>query len=117
MKILFISPPWSDVYGNYRHAAKVGNNYPPLGLCYLASVLERGGHQVKIIDAEADNQTIDDLIEQVRVFSPKAVGFTSTTPVYHIVQKIAERIKQNFPTLSIFLGGPHSTIVLNKILE
>ena len=117
MKILFISPPWSDVYGNYRHAAKVGNNYPPLGLCYLASVLERGGHQVKIIDAEADNQTIDDLIEQVCVFSPKAVGFTSTTPVYHIVQKIAERIKQNFPTLSIFLGGPHSTIVLNKILE
>lgn len=37
MRTLLLGPPWGDIYGDFKQAAKVGVNYPPLGLCYLAS--------------------------------------------------------------------------------
>ncbi len=58
MHILLIGPPWADVYGRFRHAAKVGVFYPPLGLCYLASALKSAGHTARVVDAElADRAT------------------------------------------------------------
>lgn len=44
MKVLLVNPPRKDVSDMLR--------IPPLGLAYLAAMLERDGHQVRIIDAE-----------------------------------------------------------------
>ena len=47
MKILLIDPPF------YRFI-KYYNRYFPLGLTYLAAVLQDKGHQVLIYDADAN---------------------------------------------------------------
>jgi len=42
MKVLLINPPTSNSY------AKLGVNMPPLGIAYLATVLQKAGHKAQI---------------------------------------------------------------------
>jgi hypothetical protein len=50
MKVLLIQPP-------SRQQAQEEVVVPPLGLAYLASVVEQDGHKVRIIDAFAEGLT------------------------------------------------------------
>ena len=45
MKILFVNSTSKDAKKGYSSAI-----YPPLGILYLASVLKKAGHEVKVID-------------------------------------------------------------------
>ena len=47
MRILLINPPASSVF------ARIGFGLPPLGLLYVAAVLERDGHTVELRDCAA----------------------------------------------------------------
>ena len=57
---------------------------PPLGLCYIASVLMNDGHEVKIIDAHAGKKRVTrlgvctkevaDIVKEIRDFKPDFVG-------------------------------------------
>ncbi|MBL7196589.1 MAG: cobalamin-dependent protein [Candidatus Omnitrophica bacterium] len=117
MKILFISPPWGDVYSNYKSAAKIGNAYPPLGLCYLSAVLEGEGHITKIIDAEVENKSIFDIANEVKQFQPHAIGMSVTSPLFHIVRTLAAELKKLFPSIIVFIGGPHCSAVREQTLS
>lgn len=48
MKILLVNPPSPGIYNS------VGLKLPPLGLGYLASVLQKNHHQVKILDLQVE---------------------------------------------------------------
>ena len=46
-----------------------GNNVvPPLGLMYIAAVLEKAGHAVQIFDADPEYQ--DDMLAKIKEFKP-----------------------------------------------
>ncbi|OIN87989.1 MAG: hypothetical protein AUJ50_02050 [Candidatus Aenigmarchaeota archaeon CG1_02_38_14] len=47
MKVLLIDPPFYRFIGYY-------NRYFPLGLAYLAAVLQKEGHEVLIYDADCN---------------------------------------------------------------
>mgnify|MGYP001619927117 CR=1 FL=1 len=47
MKILLIRPPTKDAYLEFKGVAP---EYPPLGIAYIATVLEKVGYEVKILD-------------------------------------------------------------------
>ena len=110
MKIVFIQPPWAQVYGSYRSAAKIGNAYPPLGLCYLAQMALVLGHEAQIIDAEAQNLTFTQLIAKVAEFFPDIVAVTSTTPIFHITKDLVRQLKTKTKATFI-LGGSHVTVM------
>ncbi len=48
MKVLMINPPYSS--SKYKFIGLVA---PPLGIAYIAAMLERNGVEVKILDAPA----------------------------------------------------------------
>ncbi|NIO70734.1 MAG: B12-binding domain-containing radical SAM protein, partial [Anaerolineae bacterium] len=50
----------------------------PLGLGYLAAVLERAGHQVQIYDAVVEDEPLGDVLERDKF---EVVGISSTTPL------------------------------------
>lgn len=52
---------------------------PPLGIAYIASVLEKGGHEVKIIDAMALNLSTHELYDAIANESADIVGVTTMT--------------------------------------
>jgi anaerobic magnesium-protoporphyrin IX monomethyl ester cyclase len=116
MKVLLIHPPWAEAYGSYQSAAKLGNAYPPLGLCYLAAVLEQAGHDVEIIDAEMEGKTESDIVARARRFGPDLIGITSTTSIFHIAKQTAKALRGKMPNVTIVIGGPHCTAVLEESL-
>lgn len=116
MKILLINPLSQPSYWENDIAAK----WPPLGLCYLAAVLEKEGHQVKILErrllsgvrkrtpkhlAWVDEQTLRELAK----FKPELVGITATTPLIMDAYAVASAIKSFDPAIKIIIGGPHPT--------
>ena len=58
MNVLLIDPPW--VVENKENLwRKVGSCLPSLGLAYIAAVLQKDGHDVKIIDCTAEKISLD----------------------------------------------------------
>ncbi|MFX0137728.1 MAG: B12-binding domain-containing radical SAM protein [Candidatus Hodarchaeota archaeon] len=116
MKILLIQPPWAEVYGEYKRAARVGVLNPPLGLCYLAGALQEKGHLVKIIDGEAEKKDINNIVEEISYDMPDIIGITSTTPLFHQAKELATRIKEQ-ANIPIVLGGPHITVLTDEAMQ
>ncbi len=114
MKVLLIQPPWGEVYGSFKEAAKIVNAYPPLGLCYLSAALKTEGHWTKIIDAEIEGLTRAEIVKKARRYKPNLIGFTATTPIFHLACGLAIEIKKNLPRTPIVIGGPHVTVLLQE---
>ena len=114
MNIVLLFPRWTNEYGIFSHFAKKASIWPPLNLAYIAALAEQQGHRVKIIDAEAENISLKEVIKQTGRFKPDIIGMTATTPFFHIVVNYAKLLKQTFPNASIAIGGAHITILQEK---
>ena len=64
-----------------------GNNVvAPLGLMYIAAVLEKAGHAVQIYDADPEYQ--DTIINEVKEFNPDLIGLSFLTVGYQKAFKL-----------------------------
>ena len=111
MKVMLLFPKWTGEYGIISHFAKKASTWPPLNLAYLAAIAENKGHEVKIIDGEAEDVPLKKMIEQVAVFKPDIIGITATTPFYHIASELAAGLKQRISKTPVIIGGPHITVL------
>lgn len=107
MKVLLINPPCEEkIYIS-----------PPLGIAYIASTLvDWGGHEVKIIDAALGENGSANIIKKIGMFSPDLIGVTSMTPSFQSAITIAKMIKSYYK-IPIVLGGPHATIMHEEIMK
>ena len=78
---------------------------PPLGLAYIAAVLELNGYNVNIIDAESENLSSNDVMKRLN-FNIDVVGITGTVMVAHELLKIASLIRKKYPSTFLVVGGP-----------
>ena len=98
MNVLLISPPRE----NPQPAS-----FPPIGLGYIASVLKKDGHKVRIMDAAAYSlKKIERLILEI---NPEIVGLTCWTVERGQTFKVANLVKKNVPHATIIVGGQHAT--------
>jgi radical SAM superfamily enzyme YgiQ (UPF0313 family) len=107
MKVLLINPPYEESV--YLHA--------PLGLCYVASVLERDGHEVQILDFPAEKVTMSEYRRLLKRWKPDIVGITSMTPHIKSASEIAKTTRKVLPKIKIILGGPHVTILPRRTMN
>lgn len=114
MKILLVKPHYSDIYSELK---SVATEYPPLGLMYIASFLEKDGNEVKIVDMSAEKLSKENLLEIAGRFSPDIVGFTVTTPLSKRSHDLASEIKARFNNMKIVFGGPHPTALPEEELK
>jgi len=105
-KILLVAPMPFD---ERRHRED-----PPLGLAYLASSLEKEGHQVKIFDMGVEEM---DLFEEIKAFSPEIIGIQIMTQHRFFAFDLAKEIKRRFSHIKIIIGGVHPTFTGKEILE
>ena len=108
MRVLFIQPP-------PREIRKEDIVVPPLGIAYLAAVLEKNGHTVGIIDGFAEQLSFPDLEDRIGQFSPDLVGITGMTPVIDSAFKTVKAARRH--TGHIVMGGPHISVYGQKIFE
>lgn len=127
MRVLLIQPPYDLQPDDERQAL------PPLGLAYIAAVLERGGHDVRIIDCVAEGfQRLtalpdghrrhglcgDDLARAIAESEPRVVGvsclFSAQAPAAHEVCRL---VKQTVAGASTVMGGAHPSAVPQDTLR
>lgn len=87
---------------------------PPLGIAYIAAVLERAGHEVEVIDAIADALSRSDVAARVRSFGPRLVGITAMTPTFRGTQEAATIAKAE-GALTV-VGGVHMAMFARETL-
>ncbi|MHA1344456.1 MAG: B12-binding domain-containing radical SAM protein, partial [Promethearchaeota archaeon] len=76
----------------------------PLGLLYLAAVLQRAGHRVKIIDFYLYDIQYSDINIVISKYKPDLIGLTAVSRFYNEMKRICKAITANVP---IVLGGVH----------
>ena len=108
---MLVFPPLtvSERYAN-KNVGDVGGYLPPLGLLYMAAVLEQAGHEVRVLDCPVNKFTSDDVIKKIGEFRPDWVGMAAVTVLINRVVELNEKIRENFPEVKILVGGPHATI-------
>ncbi|MEW6363880.1 MAG: radical SAM protein [Acidobacteriota bacterium] len=103
MKVLLIFPP--NVY--FKRASEV-HVVEPLGIAYIAAVLEQAGYDVRLIDADAENIEIPHVLQRMRDYRPDVVGFSILTPLADIALEICRKAKKELDFVSVF-GNVHAT--------
>ena len=83
---------------------KVRGILPPLGLAYIAAVLEKAGYQVGILDVPALNLTTQELRQRILEESPTIVGVTTMTSSIKGALEVLKIAKEHVPITVI--GGP-----------
>lgn len=117
MKILFIQPPLT-LEERYGKLAGGGSSAPPVGLAQVAAAVRHAlPYDVKILDAEALELTIDDTIKRIQHENPDYIGITAVTPSIYKAFLLAKAIKNENPKQLIILGGPHVTAIPDKTLN
>ena len=115
MKVLLVFPN-QKLTDRYAHNVDgIGGFLPPLGLCYMAAVLERAGHEVRIMDCPVNNYDTGDVMTEVLNFQPALVGIAAITSLAELTKEICDLIKNQFPDVTVLLGGPHATIMAEEL--
>ncbi len=115
-KALFIRP--SNATGS-AYMTKWGFLPAPLGLLDLAGeILRIPEAEVKIIDMEGDNLTLDDVVSASVNYKPDLVGITlHATAAHNNAGYIARKIKESLPDTVMVAGGHHATFLPVEIIN
>ncbi len=89
----------------------------PMGLLYLASVLRKAGHQVRIIDGEVERVNQEAMATIVAAERPDVFGITSTTAQATRAFALAKALKGRSPETFVVLGGPHASSLPQRSLQ
>jgi len=108
---MLLFPKWTSESGIASHFGEKVSTWPPLNLAILAALVEQGGHEVRIIDGQAENISLPRMVEQVMAFNPDIIGITGATPFYHISVELASELKRANSKVPIVIGGAHITIL------
>ena len=106
MKILLVNP---QDEGNLntrlpKSLNKAQGVYPPLGISYIAAVLEKGGFDVSILDCKALNLTSEEIRERMIREKPSIVGVTVMTSTVMGAFEAAKIAKEAGAV--VVVGGP-----------
>lgn len=111
-KIAFINP-----YPYYAKGVNEATLYPPLGLAYLSSVLEKYNIECQIIEGAAYRLTPADVYRQIRAFKPDAIGITSNIITARAAIELGIGVKKRFPHQLLLFGGPYATAEDEHVLK
>ena len=113
MKILLVMP-YMD-FDDTKYLGS-GDSAFPIGLGYIASVLEKSGHDVKVFDFQIRTNT---LVEFDRVLRQgyDIVGFSVTTVTKKNTLRLVFRCRQALPEAKIIVGGAYPTVYPKDLLE
>jgi anaerobic magnesium-protoporphyrin IX monomethyl ester cyclase len=81
----------------------------PMGLSYLASVLEHSGQEVQVLDLLVSKYSKDKIKNKLEEYQPDIVGVTSVTLNYPIASEILKYTKSEDKDIITIIGGPHVT--------
>lgn len=113
MKVQLFVPPGGYLAERWTKEGSM----PPLGLLYIASVLEKNNIPVKIVPADVLNLSWKEIKEEILNYQPDIIGVTSTTENRFQSFKLLKLAKKVFPEAITVLGGPHASMAAEDALS
>jgi anaerobic magnesium-protoporphyrin IX monomethyl ester cyclase len=90
---------------------------PPLGLAYLAAVLEEAGIEVRVLDLVVSPYSAETLAALLDEFRPGLVGLTAVTMNVASALSVIDDVKRLAPHVFTVIGGPHVTFSAAETLS
>ena len=119
MKVLLVNPPFEqeeESVGKSKSVRHVLNIVPPLGITYIAAVLEKINVDVKMIDC-AVGISYEEVFKMIQEESPDVIGITSTTPAFVNAKKVASFVRSKLPRAKIIIGGAQVSALPHETME
>ena len=106
MRLALIFPPFSYKLHeeNIRIAVQYFGIMPPLSLAWVASIAEKAGHKVTIIDARTLKLSQEDVLDRLNEFKPDIMGFMMTTYMYRETLDWIRFLKKRLK-IPVVIGG------------
>ncbi|MGF3554022.1 MAG: B12-binding domain-containing radical SAM protein [Thermoplasmatota archaeon] len=107
MKFLFIYPGINNLELGPKKYLPVGAHVPPIGVLYLAKILELNGYKVEVLDLNAEK--FDYIKIKRKIISSDIIGLTlySGNRSLNNSLMLAKLIKEIDSDIPILIGGPH----------
>ncbi len=102
MKVTLVNPPYPPSVHSHPP-------FIPLGIAYLGAVAEKAGHEVSVIDCQAEKLTYETFRPRIEKIPSDIIGVTATTLLYKSAMKLITIAKQVQPNAVTMLGGSHGT--------
>ena len=116
MKCALIIPSWvpEDVFPGKTAGSQL-NYWQPLGTLYVASSLQRAGHEVRFLDgAFLSHQAI---LDELTAFRPEWVGIYATTFGWPRAERTAADVTERLPGAFLCAGGPYPIAARERCLD
>lgn len=110
-KVLFVNP-----YPYYAKGINEATIYPPLGLAYLAAMLEKHNYSCKIIDANVLQMPNDEVLKIIEQDSPDLVCISINISTAKAGIALSKEVKTKFNKKTI-LGGVQASTVPERVLQ
>ena len=102
MKITLVNPPYPPSVHSHPP-------FIPLGIAYLGAVAEKAGHDVTVVDCQAEKLTYDAFRRRISQVPSDVIGVTATTLLYKSAMQLINIAKEVRPDAVTMLGGSHGT--------
>lgn len=119
MRVYLLNPPYFPRFGRemrWQDTGRGGTLYYPIWLSYAAVLLESRGHTVRLVDCPAWNWNVEDVLRDVKAFSPEMVVIDTSFTSLNNDLDIARQIKKAFDVPVVMVGPPTSQFP-EKMLE
>ena len=113
MKILLTS---GFIPGRKSRSPIVRGFFPPLGLGYIAAVLEKEGYKVEIYHCLALNCSANEIVDYILHREPDIIGISVMSPNYEGAREMLNLIKKK-RNIPIIFGGPHCSLFPVRTME
>ena len=112
--MLLINPPnWTE---EKKPLGLFNLSTIPLGLGYIAAILETRGFSPAILDMSVSDMQMAELENRLARINPEVVGITSMTCSFPSAVKVAKKVKHWNPKSIVVMGGVHATFMHTEIL-
>lgn len=112
MKVQLFVPP----AGYLAERWSKGISMPPLGILYIAAVLEKAGIDVEVVPADILQLSWRQIARKIEMDKADIIGVTSTTENRFQSFKLLQLARQANPQAITILGGPHASMAAEDTL-
>lgn len=116
MKVFLINPSSYAVENNWAYR-KFCAPIAPMGIGYMAAVLEKEGFKVRVIDQFASGVSREAVAALIRKEEPRVVGFSALTPVVPDIKRMVSLIRESGRECAIVAGNIHATCFPGELLS
>jgi anaerobic magnesium-protoporphyrin IX monomethyl ester cyclase len=123
MKVLIVNPPAYNNTDFIREGRCMQTKsswaalWMPLSLCYIAAVLRKDNHTIKLFDCIAEKADTNKLIEDLLEYKPEMVILNTAIPSITGDMNTAAEIKKVIPEVKITVVGMYPTLFEKESLE